>query len=322
MFHSDIQHNSISLVPHLDDKQKIADLWQEVFHDSDDFIELFFNRVYKPENTLVIKRDNRIISALQMIPYQLKIDHKIFPSAYICGVCTHPSERGKGIMNTLMTEAMEVMRQKGYLISTLIPAEPWLFDFYKKFGYTHPVNYDTETYSSGIQSVNTNNVLIHISDHSAIWQTNKTGYTFAECTTDKYFPYFDRKQHDRRCTVLHNKYDFDTIIRDLKYDRGATWVVLTENNPVGMAFAKPESGNTVCIKEIVYDNMSVKEALIAHILNQYHVRRAKIRIPFNPEKSPAIIQSHKQKTQPYGLACILDKQNRKITDLYMSLMLD
>ncbi|MDR1224412.1 MAG: GNAT family N-acetyltransferase, partial [Tannerella sp.] len=132
--------------PRPDDKQDVAALWQDVFQDSGDFVNLFFNRVYKPENTLVIKRDNRILSALQMIPYQLKIDRTVLPSAYICGVCTHPSERGKGLMNKLMSEAMEVMRQKGYLISTLIPAEPWLFDFYKKFGYTHPVNYKTETH--------------------------------------------------------------------------------------------------------------------------------------------------------------------------------
>ncbi len=84
MLRSDMQHNNISQVPHSDDKQEIAALWQEVFHDSDNFVELFFNRVYKSENTLVIKRDNRIISALQMVPYQIKIDHKTFPSAYIC----------------------------------------------------------------------------------------------------------------------------------------------------------------------------------------------------------------------------------------------
>lgn len=303
MLRSDMQHNNISQAPHSDDKQEIAALWQEVFHDSDNFVELFFNRVYKSENTLVIKRDNRIISALQMVPYQIKIDHKTFPSAYICGVCTHPSERGKGIMNTLMTEAMEVMRRKGYVISTLIPAEPWLFDFYQKFGYTHPVNYETETYSFGAQSVN-------------------TGYTFAECATDNYFPYFDRKQRDRRYTVLHNKYDFETIIRDLKYDRGNTWVALKENNPVGIVFAKPEPENTISIKEILYDDPSVKESLIGHILNQYDLRTTEVRIPSDPEKETNTTTSVKRQKHPYGLACIHNEQIQNISGLYMTLMLD
>lgn len=291
----------MSKYPQIEDTQEIAALWQEVFHDSDDFTELFFNRVYKPENTLVMKRDNRIISALQMVPYQLKIDNRIVPSAYLCGVCTHPSEREKGVMNTLMAEAMEIMRQKGYLISTLIPAEPWLFDFYKKFGYTHPVNYKTETYSSGTQSVN-------------------TGYTFIKCTTDNYFSYFDRKQRERRCTVLHNKYDFETIIRDLKYDHGSTWVALKDNNPVGIAFAKPEPENTINIKEILYDDTTTKESLIGHILNQHDIRTARVRIPSDPNTNGA--DSIRRQTHPYGLACILNKQVDSISDLYMTLMLD
>jgi predicted acetyltransferase len=200
------------------------------------------------------------------------------------------------------------MRQKGYLISTLIPAEPWLFDFYKKFGYTHPVNYKTETHSTGAPP-------------SVIPQTNLTGYTLAECTSDKYFPYFDSKQRERRCAVLHNARDFETVIRDLKYDKGNTWVILKENNPVGIAFAKPENEHTVCIKEILCDNPSIKEALIDHLLTRYNnVRTAKVCAPVHTEESPLL--SGYEQIQPYGLACILTRQDWDISGLYMTLMLD
>jgi predicted acetyltransferase len=299
-------NNRKSSFPLPDDKQEIILLWQDIFQDSNDFIYLFFSRVYKPENTLVVKKDHRIISFLQMIPYEIKTISGILPAAYLCGVCTLPSERGNGIMKTLMAEAMEKMHQKGYLISTLIPAAPWLFDFYKKFGYIYPINHEVDTiYSSDKQLPDAGFETMISSD-----------YTIIEGTTDKHFSYFDRKQRERRCALLHNAYDFETIVRDLKYDGGNVWVALKKNIPVGIAFAKPEAKDKIIIKEIFYDNAPIKETLIHYLLNLYNARTAEVHLPFNTGKNK------NRKNQPYGLACILDKQITDISGLYMTLMLE
>jgi predicted acetyltransferase len=301
----DTPNNSVPSHPLPSDKQEMTSLWQETFRDSDEFAGLFFSRVYKPENTLVIKKNNRIISALQMIPCKVKTMRRIIPAAYVCGVCTLPTERGKGIMKRLMAEAMEEMRRKGYLISTLIPAEPWLFDFYKRFGYTYPINHEVEIYSPGKQPAG-----------AGYGTTNLPDYTFAACATDEHFPYFDRKQRERRCAVLHNACDFETIVRDLTYDGGNAWVALEKDVPAGIAFTKPEAEDKIIIKEILYDNAPAKEALIHYTLNLYHARTAEVHLPFDTETSAA------PRKQPYGLACILDGQITGISDLYMTLMLD
>jgi GNAT superfamily N-acetyltransferase len=276
------------------DRQELVRLWQDVFQDSDEFTGLFFTRVYKPENTLVVKKDNRIISALQMVPYEIKTVYGIIPSAYVCGVCTHPSERGRGIMKTLMAGAMDEMRRRGYSVSMLIPAEPRLFDFYRKFGYTYPIRHETETYSSA-------------------GQPPSAGYTFTECATDEHFPFFDRKQRERPCAVLHNACDLETILRDLACDDGNAWVALRKNIPAGIAFARPATEGTIIIKEILYDRPAVKDALIHHLLNRYNAWTAEIHLP---------LHTVDRKAKPYGLACILDKQITGISDLYMTLMLD
>ena len=275
------------------DIAEMISLWQSVFQDSDEFVNLFFSRVYKPENTLVIKNGDKIVSALQMIPYEIKIADSIIPSAYVCGVCTLTLERGKGFMKTLMNEAMDDMRQKGYGVSTLIPAHPWLFDIYRDFGYTYPINHSLEYY--------TREVIPESSD-----------YTFIPYS-DKYFPYFDKKQRERKCTVLHNEYDVETIISDLIHDNGNAWVALYGDTPVGIAFANPISENEVVIKEILYENTQIKEALIYHILSAYNVNTTKIRIPAHEAN---------KKTYPYGLACILDNKITGINGLHMTLMLD
>ncbi|MDR0572791.1 MAG: GNAT family N-acetyltransferase [Tannerella sp.] len=290
-------NDKLSSHPLPEDKGMAAKLWQDVFHDTDVFVNLFFSRVYKPENTLVIKHSGKIMAAMQMVPYDIKIKNKIIPSAYICGVCTHPSERGKGLMNKLMHEAMSEMQKRSFSLATLIPAEPWLFDFYKKFGYTQPINYSIEEYTCQRQS-------------DAVMKTN-CPYTFAECANE-HFPYFDSKQRERKCAVLHHAYDFETIIRDLKCDGGNAYVALDNKIPAGMVFAKKISDQSALIKEILYNDRQVKISLYEHVCEIYNVRHIKTRIPVHP----------KEKTRPYGLACILDKRIADIPDIYMSLMLD
>jgi len=282
-----------SLHPLPGDTAEMISLWQTTFQDSDEFVNLFFSRVYRPENTLVIKNEGRIVSALQMIPYEIKTAGTIIPSAYVCGVCTLTLERGKGFMKTLMNEAMDDMRQKGYGVSTLIPAHPWLFDIYRNFGYTHPINYHLEYYFREANS-------------------ESSDYTFIPYS-GKYFPFFDKKQRERKCTVLHNEYDVETIISDLIHDNGNAWIALYGDTPVGIAFVSLMSENDVIIKEILYENTQIKEALIYHILSAYNVNTAKIRIPAHEAN---------KKTYPYGLACILDKRITDIKDLHMTLMLD
>ena len=52
-------------------KQQIIDLWRLSFNDTEELIRLYFDRVYKEENTLVIEKDGQVVSALQMLPYTM-----------------------------------------------------------------------------------------------------------------------------------------------------------------------------------------------------------------------------------------------------------
>jgi Predicted acetyltransferase involved in intracellular survival and related acetyltransferases len=301
-----------------EDKEEMKSLWQTTFQDSDEFVDMFFNRIYKPENALVIKKDGKIVSALQMIPYEIKIGDNIIPAAYICGVCTLTFERGKGLMNILMNEAMDVIRQKGYGITTLIPAHPWLFDVYRKYGYIYPVNYNIERYNK----INEPNRSDTVDEHN---NDSFSGYDFTTYT-GRYYTYFDKKQRERQCVILHNEYDIENVLLDLTYDNGNIFVALHEDTPVGIAFAIPDSKKEVTIKELLYDNTQIKKVLIYHILNRYNAETAKVRIPQQeaPEQEINATDSStiNKKTIPYGLACILYNQTTDITNLYMTLMLD
>ena len=114
-------------------------LWQDTFGDSDAFVRLFFTRVYRPQNALTTCRDGRLVAMLYIVPYCLRVGRRTLPAAYICGVSTRPAARGQGLMTALMRRALRTMRRRGFALTTLIPAEPWLFDVYARLGYVHPI---------------------------------------------------------------------------------------------------------------------------------------------------------------------------------------
>ena len=279
-----------------DRRRSLEILWQTVFHDSDEYVRMFFDRVYQPENTFVIEQEGKgVVAMLQTVPYEVKIESAILPCAYVCGVCTHPSARGKGYMKALMQEAIRVMRKRGFALSVLIPAEPWLFEVYKRYGYTVPINVGVEQY---------------VPDRMEQTDTCR----IVPCPEKTYDAYFDLAQQRRRCAVLHDAADFETIRLDCLADGGHVWVALDGERPVGMAFEAPESSTDVLIKEILYDDPAVKDALIRYILHRHRAQTAFVRVPHSADL-PA---------RPYGLACPLDEtlQPSDLQRLFMSLMLD
>jgi len=106
-------------------------LWQEAFGDPDAFTDLFFTKGYSPERCHCIIENGVPVSALYWFDCELK-GHKI---AYIYGVATLKSHRGKGLAGQLLEQAHSLLRQRGYAGAILVPRGASLFDFYRKFGY-------------------------------------------------------------------------------------------------------------------------------------------------------------------------------------------
>ena len=55
----------------MDKKEQLVALWKTCFGDSDSFIRLFFDRVYRDENALTLERDGRLCCALHIVPYKM-----------------------------------------------------------------------------------------------------------------------------------------------------------------------------------------------------------------------------------------------------------
>ena len=68
-------------------------LWKECFNDTDEFIDMYFTRIYSPQVDYSIERDGRVVSALQCLPYNMLCGGNTVLAGYLSGVCTDASYR-------------------------------------------------------------------------------------------------------------------------------------------------------------------------------------------------------------------------------------
>lgn len=277
----------------MEKKQQIIDLWRTCFGDPEASIRLYFERVYKDENTMTLEREGRIVSALQILPYSMTFEGDEIPVAYVSGVCTAPDDREKGYMRQLMRTALVEMERRGFAITALIPAESWLFDYYRQFGYTEVFTYSTIHYDLPEPSSLSSISIIRPEEPEA----------------EKLYAYFNRKLRERPACVLHTYQDYVTILGDLYIAGGKVYVALNkEEQVVGMAFVLPVEGKTgseekiLQIKEMLFDTEEVEATFIRAFKSNYKVTEIRGTIP--------------GKQSPKGMARVLDTD--RMVDIWLS----
>ena len=116
------------------DMPQIRQLWETCFPDTEGFNDYFFAHIFSLDTVLLSEEQGMVCAMVQMLPYQLMAGGEVVDVTYIYGACTDPAHRRKGHMAQLLEASFKIDRAAGKAASTLIPAEPWLFDFYRPFG--------------------------------------------------------------------------------------------------------------------------------------------------------------------------------------------
>lgn len=120
-------------------RQETRDLWRDTFHDPEEFIDLYFSRVFRPEWNVVCQFGRHTVAALQTIPHQLKYYDAQALTAYISGVSVREEYRKQEIGSNLMSQAHFRLYHKEAVFAVLIPAEEWLCDWYGRCGYVRRI---------------------------------------------------------------------------------------------------------------------------------------------------------------------------------------
>lgn len=113
-------------------KNQIKDLWQRAFSDPEVFVNAYFDTMWQGENAITMLENGQVIGALQLVPYSLSVRGLPLKCSYIVGVSTAPEHRNRGVAKTLMKAALQKQKERGEVLSLLIP---FSYPFYEKMGY-------------------------------------------------------------------------------------------------------------------------------------------------------------------------------------------
>jgi predicted N-acetyltransferase YhbS len=118
------------------DREQLLALYRVCFPEDDpQFWNWVFDRLYRPENTLNLRENGRIVASLQMIPCEMQLEDRRYAAHYIYAAATLPEWQGKGLMAGLLAQAADEGRRRGQAFSVLITQEDSLLEYYARFGY-------------------------------------------------------------------------------------------------------------------------------------------------------------------------------------------
>lgn len=270
-------------------KEQCKELWREAFSDSEEFVDFYFSRIFSDEiNHYVEGVEGRVVAALQAIPFEIKAGERMFRAAYLSGIATSKRFRRQGFMQRLMDKTHRELEAQGYDLAFLIPAEPYLFDIYAKFGYQTAFYKDYE--GIFVNDFPENNVEVKAADK--------------ELDIRELFKYFDRKQRETSGVVFSEK-QF-SVLTDSFLLEGLPILTATDGGRVaGVAFVGGEGR----VLKLFADSEAARQALLSEA--------AKLSL-----RESVVLKTNAKKA-PYAMLKPLKSRELNLPEnLAISLMLD
>ena len=116
-------------------KRDLRVLWAKSFPDPQAVINFFFQYRYRADQCLALVRENRVISALHLLPAQIVTENGRSPVQYIYAAATLPEYRNTGCMTQLLKAAEDLGTSRGIPFTALVPSVQSLFPYYERSGF-------------------------------------------------------------------------------------------------------------------------------------------------------------------------------------------
>ncbi len=106
------------------DLPQLRQIWKDIFHDTDSFINWQMNRRFIAELCAVCEEDGRIVSCLYGYPLPLSFGGKAVDNILVSGVATLPEYRGRGLMTELFKFYLNRLYALDVPFVSLTPVNP------------------------------------------------------------------------------------------------------------------------------------------------------------------------------------------------------
>lgn len=260
------------------DKQNIRRLWKDTFQDSDSFLDLYFSMLFKLEQSLVVYSGDKLVSSLQLLPYQVVVEGKRLDAVYLFAVMTDKAYRHKGYMKLMLEYTFEYLKSNNVSLVFLIPQEDSLFELYMKFGFEPAFRLSTE-----------NKEIQHLSSSSYFEPNIEKAYEF----------YLSSIRLNNRVELSFRQFEF--VCKMIKDESGSVLAVGTPDEIRGLCFANLQD-EVIRIYLLLASNTEIEAELYDALYSKYKV--STVRVSYITPDSPFL-----------GMAKILNNNHLRIEDL-------
>lgn len=265
-------------------KNALRALWKDTFHDTEDYVDLIFNRVYDPRYSIVHRHGGKIVAGLLGVPYRFRFHSFELRAIYLCGLATRPEMRRRGIMAGLMERIIEITRKEGFHLAFLIPADQGLIQYYHDHGWNQAIYRVTEHYLPGHIFMNETS-----SDKSSVIRSEmRIEYLRASAQSDTNIKFSDlvidymkRVESSKEWIGLcHNDEMLCTVIYENQISAGDICMIFDKSGtPHGVAFIVTETHDKsdIDIRFISADNSDYINCMLQSIASRYPDRIITVR---------------------------------------------
>ncbi len=272
-------------------RDDIKKIWLESFDDSREYVDMYFDRVYRDVDVVATMLSGHAVSSLLLQRYVMDFHSHEVGVSYVAGAATRRQMRGKGLMSALMTRALAESLERGDMMCALIPASEWLYMFYERFGFATVFYVDTQRYTS-----------LHSFSSPDLSESFDSRYRIVDDIFDeRVWLAFDGMQHRRPGMILHSHRDFLNILDDLRMDHGRFVAIAdTTGAVVSMAWAvadETEPDGMVVVKELLSEDYEAGLAALRGLREHF---------PGRPFKILASVGDGSRKLYPRGMGRIVN----------------
>lgn len=263
-------------------RDDIRHLWKEAYRYSDEYLDMYFGRIYRDADAMTVEVDGKTVSVLLLQPYRMLFYGEEMPVSYIEGAVTRRNARGQGHMTALLRESLQLSRDRGDMLCALIPDHDWLYYFFDRSGFAAVFLADVQRFTA-----------LHPFAVEEPYKNVEDPYS------DAVYEAFSRYEHERTGGMLHSRRDFLNTLDKLAMQPGGTFIAVGggEEPVAAMAWASLSDG-VVRVHEVLGTDSEWRTAAMNSL--RRHFPDTPMRFP-----APADTPGHRR-LYPCGMARIVN----------------
>lgn len=233
-------------------KAQTRDLWRTCFHDSEEFMDIYFADKYTENNNLTITQDDKVVAATQLLPYRMTFYGTPLLTGYISGLATLPDYRGKGYATNLLHTAHRRVLENGGAMTFLIPGSDDLRPFYEKPEHG---SYYTAVYRKELPL-----------DVSKDGPTDKIEVVRPDEWPEELFYFYHRLTNELPFMFHPSENDFFAALEAADLDDGGYILVAKrKRRTVGFCLAVKEANGKVYVRTLAITEAAARKAFVEYL---------------------------------------------------------